>query len=150
MNVVMDINQIVKILPHRYPFLMVDRVTGFEIGKQIQGYKNITINESIFNGHFPNRAIFPGVLIIEALAQLGGLLFMKVESNGDIEQSDLVFICGVEKAKFINFAVPGDKLELECLFEEEFGNFLKVKGTARVDQKIICKADITYAKSVIK
>jgi 3-hydroxyacyl-[acyl-carrier-protein] dehydratase len=148
MSTYMDINRIMKILPHRYPFLMIDRITEFDPGARVCGFKNITVNENVFNGHFPKRPIFPGVLIIEAMAQVGGLLFMKAECDGNIDESDLVFICGVDKVKFIHFVVPGDKLEIECVFEEEFGNLLKIRGTAKVDGKTTCKAEITYAKTV--
>jgi 3-hydroxyacyl-[acyl-carrier-protein] dehydratase len=146
----MNVEEIMRILPHRYPFLMIDRVTEFEAGNYVKGFKNITINEQVFNGHFPNKPIFPGVLILESLAQLGGLLFMKGTCEGDINQSDLVYICKIKEVKFIKFAIPGDRLEMCCEFVGEFGNFLTVKATAKVDENVICKTEITYAKSVSK
>lgn len=144
-----NIDYIQRILPHRYPFLMIDRIVDMEPGKYIRGYKNISCNEKVFNGHFHDYPIFPGVLIIEATAQLGGFLFMKQESDGDLEKSDLVFICGVDKTKFIRFAVPGDRLDIECFFEESFHNFLKVRGVVKVKQQIICKTELTYTRTAI-
>lgn len=148
MNSEKDIKYIMNIMPHRYPFLMVDRIVELNPGQYIRGYKNITINEFIFNGHFPEQPIFPGVLIIEAIAQLGGFLFMKKESKGDISKSDLVFLCGVDRVKFIDYVIPGDRIDIECNFVEEFNGFLKIKGIVQVDEKVVSKAEITYKRNI--
>ncbi|MBI1864168.1 MAG: 3-hydroxyacyl-ACP dehydratase FabZ [Nitrospirae bacterium] len=105
----MDINEIMKVLPHRYPFLLVDRIEEIEVGKRIVGIKNVTINEPFFQGHFPNHPIMPGVLIIEAMAQVGGVLAFK---SADVAEK-LVYFMGIDKAKFRKPVFPGDTLRFE-------------------------------------
>ena len=106
----MDINDISKMLPHSYPFLMIDRVDDFVVDKYIEGYKNITFNEPYFTGHFPERPIMPGVMIVEALAQLSGILAMKSLPNAE---NNIFFLAGVSNAKFKKIVIPGDKLLLK-------------------------------------
>lgn len=142
------INYIMKVMPHRYPFLMIDRIVELVPGQYIRGFKNITINEPVFNGHFPGHPVFPGVLIIEVIAQLGGFLFMKKESNGDLLESDLVFICGADRVKFIDFVSPGDRLDIECSFAGEFNGLLKIKGVVKVNHEVVSKAEITYKRNI--
>ena len=107
----MNVNQIKNYLPHRYPFLLVDRVTEFETGKYLKAIKNVTVNEPFFNGHFPNQPIMPGVLIIEALAQATGLLGFR--TMGEEPQKDTLYmLVAVDKARFKQAVVPGDQLEI--------------------------------------
>jgi 3-hydroxyacyl-[acyl-carrier-protein] dehydratase len=108
----MDINEILKLLPHRYPFLLVDRVVEFEVGKSLVGIKNVTINEPFFQGHFPEKPVMPGVLILEALAQATGLLAFRTESRG-AERDSLYYFVGIDNARFKRPVEPGDQLRLE-------------------------------------
>ena len=107
----MDINEILKLLPHRYPFLLVDRVVEFEVGKSLVGIKNVTINEPFFQGHFPEKPVMPGVLILEALAQATGLLAFRTESRGAARDS-LYYFVGIDNARFKRPVEPGDQLRL--------------------------------------
>ena len=108
----MDINAVMELLPHRYPFLLVDRVTEIELGKRLVGLKNVTINEPFFQGHFPVRPVMPGVLIIEALAQATGLLAMRSEPSV-VDGNALYYFVGIDKARFKRPVEPGDQLRLE-------------------------------------
>jgi 3-hydroxyacyl-[acyl-carrier-protein] dehydratase len=108
----MDINEILKLLPHRYPFLLVDRVVEFEVGKSLVGIKNVTINEPFFQGHFPEKPVMPGVLILEALAQATGLLAFRTERRG-AERDSLYYFVGIDNARFKRPVEPGDQLRLE-------------------------------------
>jgi 3-hydroxyacyl-[acyl-carrier-protein] dehydratase len=112
-----DIHEIMNLIPHRYPFLLVDRVTEHEIGKCIRGYKNVTINEPFFQGHFPANPIMPGVLIVEAMAQLGCVLVANIEEGKD----KLVLFAGIDGVRFRRQVVPGDRLDM-------YGELLKLKG----------------------
>jgi 3-hydroxyacyl-[acyl-carrier-protein] dehydratase len=107
----MDINEILRLLPHRYPFLLVDRVVEFEAGKSLVGIKNVTINEPFFQGHFPEKPVMPGVLILEALAQATGLLAFRTESRG-AERDSLYYFVGIDNARFKRPVEPGDQLRL--------------------------------------
>lgn len=131
----MDIKEIMKRLNHRYPFLLVDRVLEIVDNKSIIGYKNITFNEPYFTGHFPENPIFPGVLIIESMAQLGGLMFTG---------KGMGYLVGVDKAKFIKFVVPGDQLRTEANLIQLIGNYAKVELEGSVDGTIVAKAQVTY------
>src|SRR5690554_645731 len=106
----LDINEIMERIPHRYPFLLVDRVTELIPGKSAKGYKNVTINEPFFQGHFPGRPIMPGVLILEALAQLGAVILLGSEEN----KGRLALFTGIDKVRFRRQVVPGDQLQLEA------------------------------------
>lgn len=130
---------ILKILPHRYPLLLVDRVIEWEDNKRIVGLKNVTANEPHFQGHFPGVPIMPGVLIIEALAQCGALLFLK-----DIEDRDekLFYFAGIDKTRFRKPVVPGDQLLLEMVVLQSRSVSVKFKGTARVDGKVVAEAEL--------
>lgn len=126
-----DIQQIMAMLPHRYPFLLVDRVLEIEAGVRIKAYKNITFNEPFFQGHFPGRPIMPGVLIMEALAQAGGLFVIKTL---DLTKDDKLFLfTGIENAKFRRPVVPGDQLVLEAQVVRHKLNIWKMQGRASVD-----------------
>lgn len=137
----LDINQIKEILPHRYPFLLVDRVTDLVPGSVARGYKNVTANEEFFNGHFPVKPIMPGVLIIEALAQLGCITILAQESN----KGALVLFTGIEGCKFRQMVVPGDKLEMEVELLKQRGPIGKAKAFAKVDGKLVCEGEVSFA-----
>ena len=106
----MDIKEIMSLLPHRYPFLLVDKITEFEENKRIVGIKNVTVNEPFFQGHFPEYPIMPGVLIVEAMAQVGGLLAFK---SSDVEGQKIVYFDGIDNARFMSLVIPGDQLRVD-------------------------------------
>jgi beta-hydroxyacyl-ACP dehydratase FabZ len=136
----MDVRQIQELLPHRYPFLLVDRIEGLETGRRIVGLKNVTIGEPFFVGHFPGRPIMPGVLIIEAMAQVGAVLAFK--SASDQDQKKLVYFAGIEKARFRKPVVPGDQLRFEVTVIQARPPYWKLKGEARVGETIVCEAEL--------
>ncbi len=138
----MDIELIKKILPHRYPFLLIDRVLDYEVGKYIKAVKNITINESFFQGHFPHRAVMPGVLIIEAFAQAIAILRIKSFSGEKLPDGTLVYLVGIDKARFRKPAIPGDSIVIEVKFLKEKRNILKYSVNAHVDSKLIASAEL--------
>lgn len=138
----MDIKEIQRILPHRYPFLLVDRIVEIDLGKRIVGIKNVSVNEPFFQGHFPGYPVMPGVLIIEAMAQVGGVLaFKSVEEKMDIS-GKLVYFAGIDKAKFRKPVFPGDQIrfELDVIHIKE--PYWKLKGVALVDGKKACEAEL--------
>ncbi|OLE42326.1 MAG: 3-hydroxyacyl-[acyl-carrier-protein] dehydratase FabZ [Nitrospirae bacterium 13_1_20CM_2_62_14] len=136
----MDIAAIRAILPHRYPFLLVDRITELEAGRRIAGIKNVTANEPFFQGHFPDRPIMPGVLIIEAMAQVGGVLaFKSVPPTG----RPVVYLTGVDKARFRKPVVPGDQLRFEVEVLNRRPPFWKMQGKAYVETDLVCEAELT-------
>jgi beta-hydroxyacyl-ACP dehydratase FabZ len=135
-----DIRQIMSILPHRYPMLLVDRITELEPGKRACGYKNITANEPFFSGHFPGNPVFPGVFMIEALAQLGGMIIML---PGDATHKT-PYLVGVEKARFRSPVVPGDCLRMETTFLKARSGVGWVAARASVDGKVVCDANLMY------
>jgi UDP-3-O-[3-hydroxymyristoyl] N-acetylglucosamine deacetylase/3-hydroxyacyl-[acyl-carrier-protein] dehydratase len=135
-----DINVIQKIMPHRYPFLLVDRILELEDKKRVVGIKNVTVNEPFFAGHFPGHPIMPAVLIVEAMAQVGGILLL---SSVDSPEKYLVYFIGIDKAKFRRPVVPGDQVrfELEMLMLRR--RFCRMKGTAFVDGQVVAEAELT-------
>ena len=135
-RMVYDINEIQKILPHRYPFLMVDRVIEVERLKRIVAIKNVTINEAHFQGHFPGQPIMPGVLIIEALAQTGGFLLLLEIPDRD---NKLLYFVAVDDARFRRPVVPGDQLRLEIKVLNWRGDFCKLEGRATVDGELVAE-----------
>ncbi|WP_089322352.1 3-hydroxyacyl-ACP dehydratase FabZ [Desulfurobacterium atlanticum] len=142
----MDIFEIMEVLPHRYPFLLVDRIVEFEPKKKIVGIKNVTINEPFFNGHFPGHPIMPGVLIIEAMAQVGGILMLK---SFEMRAGDVViYFMGVDKARFRNPVRPGDQLKLVLEPIVLKRTVSKMKGIAYVGDKVAAEAEIMA--SVVK
>jgi len=136
-----DIHEIQRLLPHRYPFLLVDRVIAFTPGESLVAIKNISYNEPQFTGHFPKRAIMPGVLILEALAQATGLLAFK---TADDVQSDnaLYYLAGIDNARFKKPVEPGDQLKLSVKLVKNKRNFWKFSGEASVDGEVVVTADI--------
>jgi 3-hydroxyacyl-[acyl-carrier-protein] dehydratase len=145
----MDINQIREYLPHRYPFLLVDRVVDLDLdAKQIRAYKNVSINEPFFNGHFPQFPIMPGVLIIEAMAQAAGILGFKMM---DVKPADgvLYYFVGSDKLRFRQPVVPGDQLILEAKFISSKRSIWKFACKATVDGKEVCSAEIICAERKI-
>lgn len=136
MDDIIDIEAIKKIIPHRYPFLLVDRVTEINGQESIKGYKNISINEPVFQGHFPQNPVFPGVLIVEAMAQLGAILILRRFP----EDKRMAYFTGIDKARFKRLVVPGDRLEIETKVVRDRGPFVVMEGTAIVDGKKAAQA----------
>lgn len=137
----LDIQQIKDIIPHRYPFLLVDKVTEIEVGKRVVGYKNVTINEPFFQGHFPEYPVMPGVLIVEALAQVGAIAMLNMEDN----KGKIGFLAGIDKCRFKRQVVPGDELKLEVEILRLKGPIGKGKGIATVDGELACEVEIMFA-----
>ena len=137
----MDIYQILKLLPHRYPFLLVDRVLEIDKGKRIKALKNVSVNEPFFTGHFPSRPVMPGVLMLEALAQAAGLLSFDMLGVAPDENTVFYFV-GIDNARFKRPVEPGDQLILEVELDRIKGGIYKFKGVARVDTNIACEADL--------
>ncbi len=135
----MDIKEIMSLLPHRYPFLLVDKVTELEENKRIVGIKNVTVNEPFFQGHFPEYPIMPGVLIVEAMAQVGGLLAFK--SSG-VEGEKIVYFAGIDKARFRQPVVPGDQLRFVVELLRTKRSIWVFKGEAFVDEKLVAEAEL--------
>ena len=136
---ILDTNGIQKILPHRYPFLMVDAVLEIERFKRIVGIKNVSINEGFFQGHFPGKPIFPGVLIIEAMAQTGGLLLLLEIPD---RENKLLYFVAVDDARFRRPVVPGDQLRVEVTVLSWRTTFCKLRGTATVDGELAAEATL--------
>lgn len=140
----MDINKVLSVLPHRYPFLLVDRVLEFEPDKRLLGLKNVSYNEPFFNGHFPIRPVMPGVLIIEALAQATGLLAMESHPENMGENTLYLFV-GIDKARFKLPVVPGDQLHLEVIQKKIRRGLGVFTCEARVDGELAASAEIMCA-----
>lgn len=139
-----DVQKIREILPHRYPLLLVDRIVSMTPNEKIEAYKNITINEEIFNGHFPTQPIYPGVYIIEGMAQAGGVLAF-VSMFGDNAQNTgdkIVYFMSIDKAKFRNPVIPGDKLTYELEVLKHKGGIWVLQGYAYVEEKLVAEAEL--------
>jgi 3-hydroxyacyl-[acyl-carrier-protein] dehydratase len=145
----LDIYDILKHLPHRYPFLLIDRVLDYEPGKSLIAIKNVTHNEPHFPGHFPNRPIMPGVLILEAMAQATGILAFKTTDRIPDDNS-LYYFVGIDNARFKQPVEPGDQLRLEVEFVKQMRGIWKFKGQALVDGKIVCSADLMCAEREVE
>jgi 3-hydroxyacyl-[acyl-carrier-protein] dehydratase len=137
----MDIHEILKQLPHRYPFLMVDRVLEIEKGKRIKALKNVTINEPFFVGHFPHRPVMPGVLMLEAMAQAAALLAFDALGTSPSDKT-IYYFAGIDGARFKRPVEPGDQLIMDVTLERMKSGIFKFKGTARVDDHIACEAEL--------
>ena len=141
---VMDVKEIREYLPHRYPFLLVDRVTELNLGDSIVAYKNVTVNEHFFNGHFPDHPVMPGVLVIEAMAQAAGILGFKTMDKTPQDGSIYYFV-GSDKLRFKRPGVPGDKLQLDAAIVSEKRGIWKFDCRASVDGKLVASATILCA-----
>ena len=139
-----DSAEIERLLPHRYPFLLVDRVVEFQKDKRVLAYKNVTCNEPFFTGHFPGHPVMPGVLVIEALAQAGGLLTQLSRDPAEIGK-DTFYLVKVDNAKFSRMVVPGDRLELDVELRRRIRNMAQSVGIARVDGEQVACAEILCA-----
>jgi 3-hydroxyacyl-[acyl-carrier-protein] dehydratase len=137
----MDIHQILKKLPHRYPFLLVDRVLAVDPGKSIKALKNVTINEPFFLGHFPHRPVMPGVLMLEAMAQTAGLLAF-TDDVADRDPNAVIYFAGIDGARFKRPVEPGDQLVMDIELLRHKAGIYKFKGTARVGEEVACEAEL--------
>ncbi len=133
---VINVEEIRQLIPHRYPMLLVDRVLDYKPGEWLHAIKNVTVNEPVFTGHFPDYAIFPGVLLLEALAQATGILGFK--TAGDREANDMYLFASIDNAKFKQPVVPGDTVHLHVKFLRERRGMWKFYGEAKVDDKVVC------------
>lgn len=139
----LDVVEIQKILPHRYPFLLVDKITQMEEGKNVIGYKNVSISEPVFEGHFPGHPIYPGVMILEGMAQAGGILALK--SSGFTEEelkSKVIYFMSIDRAKFRSPVRPGDRLEYRIEIIKLRKNLIVLDGKAYVDDTLVSEAEL--------
>lgn len=137
----LDVRDILKYLPHRYPFLLVDRILDVEGDQKIVGIKNVTLNEPFFQGHFPERPVMPGVLICEALAQVGAIFAHN--ARGGVDGERVFVLTGLDRVKFKRPVGPGDQLRLELTCLRRRGSFWKMRGVAMVDGKVVAQADLS-------
>lgn len=137
----LDVKEILKHLPHRYPFLLVDRILEVESNQRIVGIKNVTFNEGFFQGHFPTRPVMPGVLVCEAMAQVAAILAHA--SRGGKDGKKVFMLTGLDRAKFKRPVEPGDQLRMELTCLKRRGSFWKMKGVAMVDGKVVAEAEIS-------
>ena len=139
-----DVVEIQEILPHRFPFLLVDRITALTPGESIEGFKNVTIGEQIFQGHFPGHPIYPGVMIIEGMAQAGGVLaFKSMDADGqDGTKNKVVYFMSIDNAKFRNPVRPGDQLVYKLSVIKHRGNIWVLDAKAYVDEKLVAEAEL--------
>ncbi len=137
----LDVEQIRGILPHRYPFLLVDRILKIDPGNKARGLKNVTINEEFFNGHFPGHAVMPGVLIVEAMAQVGGVLLLSLNLN----HGKLAYFAGMDNVRFRKPVMPGDTLVTDVELLKTRGNIGKVRAVAYVDNQIAAEGEFIFA-----
>jgi len=142
----LDINEIMKIIPHRYPFLLIDRILELDPGKKAVGIKNVSVNEPFFQGHFPGYPVMPGVLIIEAMAQVGALAVLAMPEM----EGKLALFAGIDGARFRRQVVPGDQILLEVEILKLRGPIGKGKGVARVDGQLAAEAELMFALQDIK
>jgi 3-hydroxyacyl-[acyl-carrier-protein] dehydratase len=140
----LQVQEIMALLPHRYPFLLIDRVLDYTPGESLTALKNVTINEPIFTGHFPGMPIFPGVLILEALAQATGILGFKTVTERS--ENELYLFAAIDDARFKKPVVPGDTMILEVKFLKERRNMWKFYGEAKVEGQIVCSAELMCAR----
>ncbi|WP_076419711.1 3-hydroxyacyl-ACP dehydratase FabZ [Colwellia sp. UCD-KL20] len=140
----LNVHEIQELIPHRYPMLLVDRVLDYEPGKTLHAIKNVTFNEPVFTGHFPELAIFPGVLILEALAQATGILGFK--SSEGRQDGEMYLFASIDNARFKQPVVPGDTMHLHVEFIKERRGMWKFHGEAKVNGKVVCSADLMCAR----
>jgi len=140
---IMDVMEIQEILPHRYPFLLVDRVTKIEKNETLSAYKNVSISENVFQGHFPGHPIYPGVMILEGMAQAGGILaFKSMDMSKEEAAQKVVYFMSIDKAKFRAPVKPGDQLEYRISVIKQKGPIWMLKGEAYVDDKMVSEAEL--------
>ena len=144
----MEVSEIKELLPHRYPFLLLDRVVDYRENEKIVCIKNVTINEQIFNGHFPATPIFPGVMIVEALAQAAGVLAFR-SRNRNINDGYVYYLAGTDKTKFKRSVIPGDQLRLEVEIINMRQHWMKASGKAYVDDDLVCSSLLTCAEQKV-
>lgn len=144
----MDIYEVMQHLPHRYPFLLIDRVIDYVPGETLTAIKNVTVNEPFFPGHFPHRPVFPGVLMLEALAQATGILSFKTTEELPDENS-LYYFAGIDNARFKKPVEPGDQLVMKVTLLKRKRNLWRFQAEARVDGKVVCSAELMCAKSEV-
>ncbi|WP_018624355.1 3-hydroxyacyl-ACP dehydratase FabZ [Kangiella aquimarina] len=144
----MDIYEVMKHLPHRYPFLLVDRVVDYKAGEYLKAIKNVTVNEPFFPGHFPHRPVFPGVLMLEAMAQASGILAFKTTEDLPTDDS-LFYFVGIDDARFKKPVEPGDQLVMEVTVLKRKRDMWKFAAKATVDGKVVCSAELMCAKKDI-
>lgn len=140
METPMDIQNIMKHIPHRYPFILVDRILELELNKRVVGLKNVSINEPFFQGHFPGTPIMPGVLILEAMAQTSGVLAIASLKKG--KEGALMYFMGLDQVKFRKMVVPGDQLIMELKVLKQRAKIMKLEGVARVDGQTAAEAQL--------
>ena len=144
----MDIHQVMQHLPHRYPFLLIDRVLDYKLGESLHAIKNITVNEPCFTGHFPHRPVMPGVLILEALAQATGILAFK--TMGELpDDGSIYYFVGIDNARFKKPVEPGDQVHLKVVVERRKRDMWKFSAEATVDEQVVCSADLMCAKKSV-
>lgn len=147
-NSSLDIHEVMKHLPHRFPFLLIDRVVSHVPGESLVALKNVTINEPFFTGHFPHRPVMPGVLILEAMAQATGILaFISTQTLPD--ENSLYFFAGIDKARFRKPVEPGDQMIIEVQLQRKMRNLWKFKGQAKVDGQLVTEAELSAVKAEI-
>lgn len=139
----MKIHEILNKIPHRYPFIMIDRVTHIEKGVELKAIKNVSINEPYFMGHFPGNPVMPGVLILEALAQASSVF--AIGSGAEVSDNAIQVFAAIDNVRFKKMVIPGDQLELHVEYIKHRKHIWKIKGTARVDGEVVCTADLTSA-----
>ena len=144
----MDIYEVMKHLPHRYPFLLIDRVIDYTPGETLTAIKNVTVNEPFFPGHFPHRPVFPGVLMLEALAQATGILSFKTTEDLPTEDS-LYYFAGIDNARFKKPVEPGDQIVMTVKLLKRRRNLWRFEAEAKVDGKVVCAAELMCAKSEV-
>jgi 3-hydroxyacyl-[acyl-carrier-protein] dehydratase len=137
----MSIEEILRVLPHRYPFLLVDRILELEPGRRAVGLKNVSLNEEFFQGHFPGHPVMPGVLLVEAMAQVGGIILLAMSGN----EGKLAYFAGMDKVRFRRPVFPGDTLISEVEVLKHRGSFGWVRGVARVDGQVVVEGELSYS-----